>query len=432
MNAAFDADVLLERGIVRSERLRSGLLLSLLGLVLLIIGAFLLSPGHFRGVVAPELEAPLRRIAPFILLGALAMAVVEAGLMVWLWRRKERLSFRLRLVQITLEIGLVGVLLALSVHVIGPVQSFAGPVTFLFFPVIALSALNLDWRLSLWSGVVAAVGFMAVFLLHLPQAVPVEGYPMLTSFHQFVLKAILLVFSGAASAFVAVLMRRQLGEAIAATRERDAAVSIFGQHVSPQVANRLLKQAPQSFGEEREVCVMFLDIRNFSVFAAERTPSEVMAYLNSLFVGLIDLVNEHGGIVNKFLGDGFMAVFGAPEGDEKVCRNAVRCSKALLAEVQRLNESHRIPPTRIGIGLHAGPALTGVVGSDARREYTVIGDTVNLAARIEQATKPLECDLLISEAVWSVLREEDRDGGVDRGLADLKGQSKPARLFQLG
>jgi adenylate cyclase len=216
--------------------------------------------------------------------------------------------------------------------------------------------------------------------------------------------------------------------ALRTLEERDRAISIFGQHVSPQVAELLLHQPVDAAGEERRVCVMFLDIRDFSRIAGERSPTEVMDYLNTLFGFMIPVINEHSGIVNKFLGDGFMAVFGAPLDDSDPCSNAVNAARAILSSVEEMNVGGGIPPTRLGIGLHLGVAVTGNVGGGDRKEYTVIGDVVNLAARIEQATKQFHARLIISEDVAHSL---GGSAGEDLGMVELKGQAKPVRLFKL-
>ncbi len=420
-------------GIIRSERRRILLFLGLLGIFGAFVCAFFISPEWVGHAVAVALHAPLLAAAPAILtlIGLLmAFELIAYRRLCHLEKTGGSPGTSFRLLQAALEVSWVTGLLLLSAHAIGAMQTFAGPVILFYFPAIALSALNLDFRLSLWSGFVAAAGFGLIVMLYLPSAAPVEGLPLLTSRHQYGIRVLVLLASGAASAFVASWLRRQLFATLANARERDLAIAIFGQHVSPQVADRLLHQPARSLGEERDVCVMFLDIRNFSVMASQRSAGDVMEYLNRLFGGLITCVNAHKGIVNKFLGDGFMAVFGAPEGDENLCANAVRCACGLLEEVERMNRSGEIPPTRVGIGLHLGPAVTGIVGSDIRKEYTVIGDSVNLAARIEQATKPLNCSLLVSEAVWNALPENSFQAE-DMGPVELKGQAKPARLFKL-
>ncbi len=424
---------LLEEGVVRSECKRVGIFLSVLGLLVLLLSAFILSPETVGSAVAVDLRATLEKNAPRVM-GILLLLAGYETVVLFRLRQLSRSGVHpgavFRYFQAAIEVSWVTLLLFLSVESIGPIQTFSGMLPLLYFPAIALSALNLNLRLSVWSGIVAAAGFVLVASLSMPGTLPVEGFPMLTSRHQFALKAIFILLAGVASGFVGGSLRQQLLATLRSRREKDLAVAIFGQHVSPQVAERLLNQPVHSFGEERAVCVMFLDIRDFSVFASEKTAGEVVEFLNLLFSGLILCVNEHKGIVNKFLGDGFMAVFGAPENDAELCTNAVLCAKSLLAEVDRLNQSGTIAPTRIGIGLHTGPAVTGIVGSEERREYTVIGDTVNLAARIEQATKQFRCSLLVSQAVWEALPKEAFEGE-DLGMVELKGQSKPARLFKL-
>jgi adenylate cyclase len=230
--------------------------------------------------------------------------------------------------------------------------------------------------------------------------------------------------------FLAVELKKQLVHAVHHAEERDYAVSVFGQHVSPEIAERLLRQKIEITGEEREACVMFLDIRDFSKLASGKSPAEVMAYLNLLFGEFIDIVNAHRGIVNKFLGDGFMAVFGAPVEDTDKCRHGVHAARDIIQRLQAMNESGRIPPTRVGIGLHVGRLMTGNVGASTRKEYTLIGETVNVAARIEEATKQFSASLLVSSSV--IERASDLGPDVhDLGMVELKGQRQPVRLYKL-
>jgi adenylate cyclase len=183
---------------------------------------------------------------------------------------------------------------------------------------------------------------------------------------------------------------------------------------------------------------MFLDIRGFSTYADQRPAAEVMDYLNTLFAPMIEAVNRHHGIVNKFLGDGFMAVFGAPLSGGEDSRNALAAAREILATVERLSAGGSIPPTRVGIGLHAGQVLTGNVGSARRKEYTVIGHVVNVAARVEQCNKQFDSQLLVSEDVYA---EACRGpgaaelgcgpGAVDLGPVHVKGPEHPVRLYRL-
>src|SRR6266513_1399220 len=142
-----------------------------------------------------------------------------------------------------------------------------------------------------------------------------------------------------AARLVAREIRRQVELSLRTVQARDRTIRIFGQYVSPQIAEKLLHQPVDLGGELRNVCVMFLDIRNFSSYAAGERPEAVMAYLNTLFDFMIDIVNEHQGIVNKFLGDGCMMVFRAPVEDAERCAHAVGAS---LENLERLDRPQRI------------------------------------------------------------------------------------------
>ena len=192
----------------------------------------------------------------------------------------------------------------------------------------------------------------------------------------------------------------------------------------------LLELKPDLRSESKDVCVMFLDIRNFTGFAEKRNPEEVVTYLESLFEFMIEIVNRNNGIIIKFLGDGFMAVFGAPLSDGNDCANAVRSAREILEKVEEEVQRGSILPTTIGIGLHAGQAVTGSIGSALRKEYTVIGDVVNLAARIEKMNKQFGSQLLISEMVSREANSEV-SGAISKGMVNVRGREEGIQIFQL-
>jgi class 3 adenylate cyclase len=224
--------------------------------------------------------------------------------------------------------------------------------------------------------------------------------------------------------FRAYQRQKQLNE------ERNRVMGVFGQHVSPEVVNKLLSQSIDQAGEMRNVCLLFLDIRNFTMFTEKAHPTEVVEYLNSLFEFMVDCVNRNQGIVNKFLGDGFMAVFGAPIPDEKNCHHALKASIEILNELAKFNAGRAGEATRVGIGLHAGYAVTGTIGSAQRKEYTIVGDTVNVAKRIEELNKTLGSRLLISGDVWKALHTKPR---LFRkvGRVRVKGHEAPVLLYRV-
>ena len=145
---------------------------------------------------------------------------------------------------------------------------------------------------------------------------------------------------------------------------------------------------------------------------------------------MIEIVNRHNGIINKFLGDGFMAVFGAPISDGNDCLNAIAASQEILTRINQEIALGNISETRVGIGLHAGEAVTGSIGSSLRKEYTVIGDVVNLASRIEQLNKKFNTQLLISKAVKDALEEKINEV-IPIGPVQVKGRVTSIQIYSL-
>ena len=292
---------------------------------------------------------------------------------------------------------------------------------------IVLSALRLDFRLCVFTGAVAALEYTPVGLFYVGGAAA-DAAPAGAPLH--VIKGVVLLGLGVLTGLVALQIKRRLLDSFKLAEERNEVVNTFGQHVSPAVADKLLEKRAAPAGEKRSVCVMFLDIRNFTGFAEARSPEEVVEYLESLFGFMIEIVSRHHGIINKFLGDGFMAVFGAPVSDGgRDCHNAVAAAREILARVEEEVAEGRVLPTRVGVGLHAGEAVTGSIGSQLRREYTVIGDVVNLASRIEQLNKRFGSQLLLSETVWDAVREEFA-GATPMGRVLVKGREAPIMIYR--
>lgn len=183
--------------------------------------------------------------------------------------------------------------------------------------------------------------------------------------------------------------------------ERQRLHAAFGSYVDPSLARRLLAQGDDLFSGERvEVTVMFADIRNFTPFAEANSAEDTVAHLNSLFELVVTVVNAHGGHVNKFLGDGAMIVFGAPERLDTHADRAV----AAAVDIQREIRTRFDASTSLGIGINTGPVIAGTIGGAGKLEFTLIGDAVNVAARVEQLTKTTGDGILITEATATALR----------------------------
>lgn len=196
-------------------------------------------------------------------------------------------------------------------------------------------------------------------------------------------------------------LARRINEMIRGLRERDFIRDTFGRYVSPDVAQQLLSD-PEALalgGEVREITVMFSDLRGFTALAERRTPAEMVTLLNAYLGRMSEVIERHGGTVLEFIGDGIMTVFGAPVAGSDDVERAVACAADMQVELEQFNLSHATEgqsPLTMGIGLATGPVIVGNIGSATRVKYGVVGDDVNLAARIESFTLPGE--VLVSQA----------------------------------
>lgn len=212
---------------------------------------------------------------------------------------------------------------------------------------------------------------------------------------------------------------------------RKQIIGVFGQQVSKPVVDELLTRKDYQGGQRRRVAIMFLDIRNFTPFAETKNPEEVVSYLNSLFGFMIDIIERYHGIINQFLGDGFMTTFGAPLAVGNECENAVYAALEILETIDEQSQTGTIPPTQVGIGIHSGEAVTGNVGSALRKQYSVTGNVVILATRIEQLTKQFQAKLLISDDVWRSVAHRTGLHSEPLGAVRVKGRSEPVILHKL-
>ena len=364
---------------------------------------------------------PLLAIGPFILFEMAAL-----GLTRWRIAADKDFPRAARFANALVETSLPGVGVYALSRYMDPQLVFGFWPPLLYFVFIILSTLRLDFWLSLWTGVVAAVQQLALACWLLPLGP--GGGPANLSIYYHLSRSVMLLLAGVVAGVVAQSLRRQFENSVTAGAARDRVTNLFGQHVSPAVVDRLLATQADPPSEIRTVCVLFLDIRGFTEMTRARPATETVALLNDFFADMVTIVDRRGGIINKFLGDGFLALFGTPLPDPHAAAHAVAAGRSMLEAVEAWNAARPAQTLRVGIGIHLGEAVTGTVGSPQRKEYTVIGDTVNLAARLEQLTKETGARLLVSDALQALAVE---GGGTDLGLLPIRGYGEPVRVWRL-
>jgi adenylate cyclase len=215
--------------------------------------------------------------------------------------------------------------------------------------------------------------------------------------------------------------------------ERERLKDTFGRFINKEIAEKAMKGELKLGGENRYVTVFFSDIRDFTAISERMSPQDVVEFLNSYLVRMVGCVTKTGGVVDKFIGDAIMAIWGAPVTTGNVARDALACVRAALLMRVALGEYNRSrgtkerPRLRIGCGINTGDVVVGQIGSKERMEYTVIGDTVNLASRTEALNKPFGTDILITGNTWDLVKDyvivEEMPG------VTVKGKEAPIRMF---
>jgi adenylate cyclase len=215
--------------------------------------------------------------------------------------------------------------------------------------------------------------------------------------------------------------------------ERERLKDTFGRFINKEIAERAMRGELSLGGETKQVTVFFSDIRSFTAISEKLEPHEVVEFLNDYMTRMVECVNKTGGVVDKFIGDALMAVWGAPVSAGSAERDALNCVMSALmmrTALRKFNKNRggdKKPLIRIGCGINTGDVVAGQIGSNERMEYTVIGDAVNLASRTEALNKPLGTDILITENTWRLIGKFLITG--EMPPVTVKGKEKPVRMF---
>jgi adenylate cyclase len=223
-----------------------------------------------------------------------------------------------------------------------------------------------------------------------------------------------------------------VNEMAAGLQQRDVFKGTLVRYMSSQLADKIISSGkmPDLKGERRKITVLFADVRGFTSLSEKLAPEDVFALLNDYFDKMIDEICKNHGMLNKFMGDGLMAVFGALDEDPYQEENAIKAGLGMRRVLDGMRErfqAERQVDLKIGIGINTGIALVGNIGSNQRMEFTAIGDTVNLGSRLESATKELGTDIIVSEYTYVAARTKFQFRSL--GQIAIRGRENPVTAY---
>lgn len=302
------------------------------------------------------------------------------------------------------------------------------PVALVYFLFVILSILHLDFKVNIFAGVFAAAQYVCLVYYGFNYVDVADTYKTITPENSYYIRAIILVLSGLAAAFVSAELKSRIKSTFDFQEKKVELEALFGRQVSKEVSKALIEE--KGVTKKQEATVMFLDIRNFTVFADTHSAEEVIDYQNNFLSPLMDIINQHQGVVFQILGDGLMACFGSPGENVLHADMAFQAGLSILKQVREASDRKLIPPTTVGIGLHSGMMVTGNIGNQNRSQFSISGTPVIVASRIEQLNKKYNSQFLISGQVYNQIVKGKMEIFF-LGQETLRGLADPVDIYKV-
>lgn len=414
MNLTFQQQLNVE--LLRSERRRT----------IIIISIFLFAMGYrIVDTFLFKMDEETQRIQSSCSIWVFPLAIILFELFSLLYitrrlrRNRKKIPMLLQFLNTGFEICLPSFIILSVARQFPLYDVLKSPVLYIYFIFIILSTLRLNFALSFFCGLLASASYVA-FRLSLDGQFNSNDAG----------RALIILLSGVAAGLVANQIKAGINNSVKEAERRHKVENLFGQQISTEVAEKMLENDGMIESKRMMVAIMFIDIRNFSRFAAGLNPEEIVHFQNAFFSIVINTVTKHDGIVNQILGDGCMVTFGAPLPLQNPSQKAFNAALEMLDQLDSAIDKGELVPTRIGIGIHTGEVVTGNIGTDTRQQYSITGSVVIMASRIEQLNKEFHSQMLVSE---DVIRAIDCKGITTELYSDisLKGFEEPVSIYKV-
>jgi len=297
-----------------------------------------------------------------------------------------------------------------------------------YFLLLTLSAMHLDFKISIGAGLLAAIGYFSVAFWGIEYLQPDKDIEQLQEI--YTMRSIGLFLAGIVAGVVASEIKKRVNNYLESVEDQKEIESLLGQQLSKDVANELILHRNDSVGHKVTGSIMFLDIRNFTLMADHQSPEETIEFQNAIFDPLIRIIEKNNGIIHQILGDGFMASFGIAVKNENHANDSYHAGIEIIEAINHLKMEENGDSTKVGIGLHCGEVVTGNIGNEIRKQFSIAGKNVIMASRIEQLNKKFKTQFLISKQIADLL--DSKSELSDLGLVKLKGIDEKVNVFNVG
>ncbi|MBK7379097.1 MAG: adenylate/guanylate cyclase domain-containing protein [Ignavibacteriales bacterium] len=414
--------------IISNESFRSKVLAGIIGyLIIVVLLISLIFNAQFKDIS----QFPIIIELTLIILAVIFIRAIFVSRAAKRWTRFGVKAFiSIRYINAFIEISIPSIVLIIYSFNLPSVYPLFTPIALLYFIIIMLSSLELDFNLCLFSGLMAAIQYTVIAFYLSNKPFPDEAIKASSFFPAYVGTAALFFISGHTAGLITNQIKKGLMKHYKAQAERNEIQKLFGQQISKEIVDEILDKKSLIQSRLKFAAIMFLDIRNFSIFAQNKSPEEIITYQNEVFSFIIEIINKNKGIVTQIMGDGLMAIFGAPIEHDNDCQLAVNSALEIYTELKKRNEDGSLPETIIRIGINAGEVVTGNVGTNERKQYSVTGQPVIIAARLEQINKELNSVILISKDVYNKITPPNINPIIHKNI-NIKGLVESLDVYQL-